>query len=150
MFKSSTGIPSPPLAFLVKVKSLSCVWLFATPWTVAYQAPPSMGFSRQEYWSGLSIFRSSSPPRDWTQFSCIVDRRFTIWVTREAFLVAMLSKAHLTSHSRMSGSPWSSFFSESCIIIPSCIKFHLLGVWEGWGEMERQLSHSSVRICCHY
>ena len=37
----------------VKVKSLSCVWLFATPWTVAYQAPPSMGFSRQEYWSGL-------------------------------------------------------------------------------------------------
>ena len=37
----------------VKVKSLSCVRLFATPWTVVYQAPPSMGFSRQEYWSGL-------------------------------------------------------------------------------------------------
>ena len=37
----------------VKVKSLSCVRLFVTPWTVAYQAPPSMGFSRQEYWSGL-------------------------------------------------------------------------------------------------
>ena len=37
-----------------KVKSLSRVWLFATPWTdVAHQAPPSMGFSRQEYWSGL-------------------------------------------------------------------------------------------------
>ena len=36
-----------------EVKSLSCVWLFATPWTVAYQAAPSMGFSRQEYWSGL-------------------------------------------------------------------------------------------------
>ena len=32
---------------------LSRVQLFATPWTVAYQAPPSMGFSRQEYWSGL-------------------------------------------------------------------------------------------------
>ena len=39
--------------FKVKVKSLSHVWLFATPWTVAYQASPSMGFSRQEYWSGL-------------------------------------------------------------------------------------------------
>ena len=38
---------------LVMVKSLSRVRLFATPWTVAYQAPPSMGFSRQEYWSGL-------------------------------------------------------------------------------------------------
>ena len=36
-----------------KVKSLSRVRLFATPWTVAYQAPPSMGFSRQEYESGL-------------------------------------------------------------------------------------------------
>ena len=39
----------------MKVKSLSRVRLFATPWTVAYQAPPSMGFSRQEYWSGLSF-----------------------------------------------------------------------------------------------
>ena len=37
----------------VKVKSLSCVRLFATPWTVAHQAPPSMGFYRQKYWSGL-------------------------------------------------------------------------------------------------
>ena len=35
----------------VKEKSLSRVRLFATPWTAAYQAPPSMGFSRQEYWS---------------------------------------------------------------------------------------------------
>ena len=37
----------------VKVKSLSRAWLFATPWTAAYQAPLSMGFSRQEYWSGV-------------------------------------------------------------------------------------------------
>ena len=36
----------------VKVKSLSHVRLLATPWTAAHQAPPSMGFSRQEYWSG--------------------------------------------------------------------------------------------------
>ena len=39
----------------VKVKSLSRVWLFATPWTTAYQAPPSTGFSRQEYWSGVPL-----------------------------------------------------------------------------------------------
>ena len=39
----------------VKVKSLSRARLFATPWTAAYQAPPSMGFSRQEYWSGLPL-----------------------------------------------------------------------------------------------
>ena len=37
----------------VKVKSLSCVRPSVTPWTAAYQAPPSMGFSRQEYWSGV-------------------------------------------------------------------------------------------------
>ena len=39
----------------VKVKSLSCARLLATPWTAAYQTPPSMGFSRQEYWSELPL-----------------------------------------------------------------------------------------------
>ena len=39
----------------VKVKSLSQVRLLETPWTAAYQAPPSMGFSRQEYWSGVPL-----------------------------------------------------------------------------------------------
>ena len=43
----------------VKVKSLSFVWLLVTPWTAAHQASPSMGFSRQEYWSGLPLL---SPP----------------------------------------------------------------------------------------
>ena len=44
---------TPPLWQKVKVKSLSRVRLFATPWTEAHKAPPSMGFSRQEYWSEL-------------------------------------------------------------------------------------------------
>ena len=39
----------------VKVKLLSRVWLLATPWTATYQAPPSMGFSRQQYWSGVPL-----------------------------------------------------------------------------------------------
>ena len=39
----------------MKVKSLNCVRLLVTPWTEAYQAPPSMGFSRQEYWSGVPL-----------------------------------------------------------------------------------------------
>ena len=39
----------------VKVKSLSRVQLLATPWTAAHQAPPSMRFSRQEYWSGVPL-----------------------------------------------------------------------------------------------
>ena len=48
----------------VKVKSLSPVGLFEIPWTVAYQAPPSMGFSRQESWSGLPL-PSLSKPYKW-------------------------------------------------------------------------------------
>ena len=51
-----------------KVKSLCCAWLLATPWTTVYQAPPSMGFSRQEYWSGLPL----PSPRDGTPVSCLL------------------------------------------------------------------------------
>ena len=47
-----------------KVKSLSRVWLLATPWTVAYQAPPSMGFSRQEHWSGVPLPSPNLPLLD--------------------------------------------------------------------------------------
>ena len=45
------------------MKSLSRVRLLATPWTVAHQAPPSMGFSRQEYWSGVPL---RSPRKTWS------------------------------------------------------------------------------------
>ena len=48
----------------MKVKSLSCVQLLETPWTAAYQAPLSKGFSRQEYWSGVPL---PSPPLPTTQ-----------------------------------------------------------------------------------
>ena len=51
---------------LLKVKLLSRVGLFATPWTVAYQVPPSMGFSRQEYWNGLP-FPSPDLPNSGTE-----------------------------------------------------------------------------------
>ena len=51
----NTGVSCHFLLQCVKVKSLSHVWLFVTPWTEAHQAPPSMGFSRQEYWSGVPL-----------------------------------------------------------------------------------------------
>ena len=50
-----------------KVKSLSCVQLFVTPWTVTCQAPPSLGFSRQEYWSVLAF----PSPKDHNELSKI-------------------------------------------------------------------------------
>ena len=55
------ALPSEPPGKL-SVKSLSRVRLFATPWTAAYQAPPSMGFSRQECWSGLPLPSPGDPP----------------------------------------------------------------------------------------
>ena len=58
----NVGVGCHFLLQCMKVKSLSCVRLFATPWTVAYQAPPSMGVSRQEYWSGLPLLFPSIHP----------------------------------------------------------------------------------------
>ena len=55
------------------VNSLSCVWLFVTPWTVTHQAPPSMEFSTQEYWSGLpfpSCGKKEEKKKKWN--SCLV------------------------------------------------------------------------------
>ena len=68
-----------------EVKSLSRVRLFVTSWTVAYQAPLSMGFSRQEYWSGLPCPSPGDLPDPGIEprVSHIVGRHFTVWATRE-------------------------------------------------------------------
>ena len=58
--KCSAAKLTSQLGEALKVKPLSRVQLFVTPWTVAYQAPLSIAFSRQEYWSGLTFL----PPGD--------------------------------------------------------------------------------------
>ena len=68
---------------LVKVKSLSRVRLLATPWTAAYQAPPSMRFSRQEYWSGL--------PSPMTNLDSILKSRDITLPTKVCLVKAMVS-----------------------------------------------------------
>ena len=60
----------------VKVKSLSRVWLLVTTWTAAHQAPPSMGFSRQEYWSRLPL---PSPKYSLAKYKYIVSY-FNQWI----------------------------------------------------------------------
>ena len=69
---SNTGIPRLFPVSRVVVQSLSRVQLFATSWAVARQAPLSMGFPGQEYWSGLPFYfsRASSQPRDRPCVSC--------------------------------------------------------------------------------
>ena len=69
-----------------KWKLFSCVQLFATLWTAACQIPLSMGFSRQEYWSGLPFSRGLSWPRARSWVSPIAGRFFTIWATSEALV----------------------------------------------------------------
>ena len=71
------------------MKSLSCVRLFGTTWTVACQAPPSMRFSRQEYWNGLPFpsSRGFSQPRDWSRVSGIASGLFVAQLVKS--LLAM-------------------------------------------------------------
>jgi len=68
----------------VKVNSLSCVWLLPTPWTAAYQAPPSMGFSMREYWTGLLLpspvwmweldYTESRAPKNWCFWAVVLEK----------------------------------------------------------------------------
>ena len=67
--------------------SLSCVWLFVIPWTVAHPDPLSMAIFQERIleWVAMPSSRGSSQSRDWTQVSSIVGGFFTIWATREAW-----------------------------------------------------------------
>ena len=110
------------------VKSLHHVWLFVTSWTVAYQAPLSMGFSRQQ-WVAISFSRGSSWPRNRTWVSHIAGTGFTVWATTEAQETAgdvrvpwrrawqptsvfLLGKSH-EQRSLVGYSPWGSDVTET-------------------------------------
>ena len=70
----------------VKVKLLSRVWLLATPWTAAYQAPPSMGYSWQEYWSGVPLPSLNSILKDRFSSDLSVDWKENILVGHSKIL----------------------------------------------------------------
>ena len=76
----------------MKVKSLSRALLIATPWTAVYQAPPSMGVSRQEYWSGLPL---TSPEETSSLSNSIVFLYFFALITEEGFLISPCSSLEL-------------------------------------------------------
>ena len=106
----------------VKVKSLSHIWLFVTPWTAAYQAPLSMGFSRQEYWSGVP---SPSPRQLWGRSKFLFESSGT-WlfsvqnnlVTKETFKVA--SSAFHNAKDKITflcGVRWATHSVETTIMV---------------------------------
>ena len=82
-------------------QSLSCVWLHATLWTVARQAPLSMGFSRQESWSGFPCppSRGSSQTRDWTHvfWSLHCKRILYCWAARKDPQLSNTTKFYATT-----------------------------------------------------
>ena len=78
----------------VKVKSLSRVWLFVTPWTAAHQAPSSMGFSRQEYWSGVPL---PSPVEGPGKLIYSLSRGHGWRKDKMSYKEAFLDKCHLLS-----------------------------------------------------
>ena len=81
----------------VKVKSLSRVRLLATPWTAAYQAPLSMGFSRQEYWSGLPLPSPTIHAMAW--LSCIPPSSVLCWPVQVCLpCVPLWHRIHWTSN----------------------------------------------------
>ena len=101
----------------VKVELLSHIWLFATPWTVAHQAPPSMGFSRQEYWSGLPL---PSPSSAFSKTS------LNIW----KFMVHVLLKPGLENFEHYFTSVWDEC---NCAVVWAFFGIFFLGDWnENW------------------
>ena len=80
----------------IVAQSRSRVRLFVTPQTVAHQAPLSMGFSRQEHWSGChALLQGIFPPRDRTCVSWTAGRFFTVWATRESMHAYILFFSHI-------------------------------------------------------
>ena len=106
------------------LKLLSPVWLFATLWTVAQQAPLSMGILQERIleWVAMSASRGSSQPKDWTQVSHTTGRFFTIWATREASQAACKFWRLIPYQSH-----YLQIFSPNlCAVLSFCLLFPLL------------------------
>ena len=93
----------------VNVKSLSHVRLLATPWTAAHQAPPSMGFSRQEYWSGV-------PLPSLKYFSSM--KIFHIYQIFSLCFIYSFMRAIFWNANRTMCLPCSELFSSSPLVFP--------------------------------
>jgi len=116
------------------VESLSCVRLLTTPWTAAHQAPTSMGFSRQEYWSGVPLAEIDV----FLEFSCFLDDPtdvgnlisgssafskscLNIW----KFMVHELLKPHLENFEYYFASVWWVQLCGSLNIVWHCLSLGL-------------------------
>ena len=127
-----------------KVKLLSRVQLFATPWTVTYQAPPSMGFLQASIleWVAISFSRRSFQPRDWTRVSRIIGRCFSIWATRE---VPNVNK--LWPNKRSLFTARETYRNTATIMNVQII---IREAWKRSWEHRRGMSHSFPEYLCGF
>ena len=126
----------------VKVKLLCCVWLFTTPWTAAYQAPPSVGFSRQEYWSGVPLPSPYHPlleskyykPSAWDMF-------------HKYLLNERIDESSILSCARFFATPWTIVAHQA----PLSMEFSRQERWRGsfWLRDRTSISCTGTWILYH-
>ena len=128
----------------VKTKPLTRVWLFATPWTAAYQAPPFMGFSRQEYWSGLPL---PSPNPSPTPRVCSNSCPWNWWGHPTVSSSVVPVSSCLQSFTASGSFPRNQFFtsggqsigvSTSASVLPMNIQNWFPLGWTGWISLQSE------------
>ena len=100
----------------VQVKSLSCVRFLATPWTAAQQAPPSMGFSRQEYLSGVPL---PSPLTSYRQCHMSISRSWSCHSSPPGVALSKCLQSHLFTPSLYQISSWTSSTCRTSLVLSS-------------------------------
>ena len=133
---------TPDSACVCGLCHFSCVWLFATPWTVARHAPLSMGFPRGRIleWVAIPFSKGSSQPWDWTQVSCIASRFFTFWATREA-----LGVSRLWTVLQVDSPTW---VAPGICLLSSSFKDHESWSWASLCSLSALITKSSVSTFC--
>ena len=107
--------PIQSLFFIILLSHVSCVRLCATPQTAAHQAPPSLGFSRQEHWSGLPFPSPMHDSEKWKWSRSVMSDSATPWTA--AYQAP--SSMGFSRQEYWSGVPLLSPFLSSCIIVNS-------------------------------
>ena len=144
--------------FISSVQSLSRVWLFATPWTVAHQAPLFMGILQARIlgWVAMPSSRGSSQPRDWTQVSHTAGGFFTSWATGEAqeywsglpilSLVVQVKNPSTMQEIWVQSLGWEDPLGEGMSIHSSILAWRILMDREAWRATVHGVTKSWTRL----